>query len=414
MSKTNKKKKKGAASAAPSSPTSISPSSASAPSSASSSTSSSSSVSSTFTTTKSSQFYSLDAILATNAQYNIVIGERSNGKTFAALEYGLRNYIRTGKQMAYVRRWKEDYRGKRGENLFSALADSGKISELTQGTWTQTRYYSGKWHLARFDSDLDKLVYDDEPFCYGFSISDQEHDKSSSFPKITTIIFDEFMTRAYYLQNEFVLFTNVLSTIIRHRADVKIFMLANTVNKYCPYFAEMGLKHVTEMEQGSIDVYTYGSSSLKVAVEYCKPSTKGKESDVYFTFDNPALQMITGGAWEIDMYPHLPRRYTRSQVVFNFYIVFDDQCLDCDVVSLPDCSFIYVHQKTTPIKDETTALIYSDRYSPLPNHIRNLRKPVNRVTKSIAEYFRNDRVYYQDNEVGEIVRNYLIVCSQMK
>ena len=98
------------------------------------------------------------------------------------------------------------------------------------------------------------------------------------------------MTRQYYLQNEFVLFTNVLSTIIRHRNDVKILMLANTVNKYCPYFKEMGLKHITEMEQGDIDVYTYGTSSLRVAVEYCKPFAKGKASDVYFTFNEMTHQ----------------------------------------------------------------------------------------------------------------------------
>lgn len=359
------------------------------------------------------QFYSLSHILAQGAQYNMVIGERSNGKTFAALEYGLTQYVQSGKQMAYVRRWKEDYRGKRGENLFSGLISANKIEEITAGQWTQTRYYSGKWHLAKYDADLDKLVYDETPFCYGFSISDQEHDKSSSFPNITTIVFDEFMTRQYYLPNEFVLFTNVLSTIIRHRSDVKIFMLANTVNKYCPYFKEMGLKHITEMEQGDIDVYTYGTSSLKVAVEYCKPSEKGKASDVYFTFNNPALQMITGGAWEIDMYPHLPRKYRRSDVIFNFYINFDDTLLDCEVIALPDCSFIYIHEKTTPIKDESTSLIFSDQYDPRPNFVRNLRKPPNTICKRIASYFKNDKVFYQDNEVGEIVRNYLMYCQQL-
>ena len=361
----------------------------------------------------SNEFYSLDHILAQNAQYNMVIGERSNGKTFAALEYGLRQYVSTSKQMAYIRRWKEDYRGKRGENLFSALASTGKITEITKGAWTQTRYYSGKWYLARYDSDLDQLVYDQTPFCFGFAISDQEHDKSSSFPDVTTIIFDEFMTRQYYLQNEFVLFTNVLSTIIRHRDNVKIFMLANTVNKYCPYFKEMGLKHITEMQQGDIDVYTYGTSPLRVAVEYCKPNEKGKASDVYFTFNNPALQMITGGAWEIDMYPHLPCKYKRSEVIFNFYINFDDVLLDCEIIAQPNQSFMYIHEKTTPIKDPDTALIFSDQYDPRPNYVRNIRKAPNKMVKRVAEYFRNDKVFYQDNEVGEVVRNYLQYCTQL-
>ena len=363
-------------------------------------------------TNTSNEFYSLERILEQKAQYNMIIGERSNGKTFAALEYGIQQYVSTGKQMAYIRRWKEDYRGKRGENLFSGLVSADRISQLTNGEWTQTRYYSGKWHLARYDDELDRLIFDETPFCYGFSISDQEHDKSSSFPNITTIVFDEFMTRQYYLQNEFVLFVNVLSTIIRHRCDVKIFMLANTVNKYCPYFKEMGLKHITEMKQGDIDVYTYGTSSLRVAVEYCKPSSQGKASDIYFTFNNPALEMITGGAWEIDIYPHLPRKYKRTDVVFNFYIIFDDQCLDCEVIDLKDCSFIYIHEKTTPIRDESTALIFSDQYDPRPNFVRNIRKPTTKLHRSISYYFATDRVYYQDNEVGEIVRNYLMYCRQ--
>lgn len=360
-----------------------------------------------------SQFYSLSHILEQHAQYNMVIGERSNGKTYAALEYGIRNYISTGKQMAYVRRWKEDYRGKRGETLFSNLTSTGAIESITSGQWTTTYYYSGRWYLARLDSDLDKVIHDSTPFCYAFALSDQEHDKSSSYPNITTIVFDEFMTRNYYLQNEFVTFCNVLSTIIRHRSDVVIFMLANTVNKYCPYFKEMGLKHVTEMKQGDIDVYTYGSSSLRVAVEYCKPHEKGKASDVYFTFNNPSLAMITGGVWEIDIYPHLPYRYSRSDVVFNFYICFDDNMLDCECIVLPHCSFIYIHEKTTPIRDEANSLIFTDAYDPRPNFIRNIRKPTSTLTRRIADYFRTDRVFYQDNEVGEIVRNYLNYCIQL-
>ena len=135
-----------------------------------------------------------------------------------------------------------------------------------------------------------------------------EHDKSTSYPDVTTVIFDEFLTRQSYLPDEFILFQNVLSTIIRGRRDVTIFMLGNTVNKWSPYFAEMGLKHVKEMEVGSIDVYTYGDSELTVAVEFTGSRHSSKASDVYFAFDNPRLNMITGseGSWEMAIYPHCP------------------------------------------------------------------------------------------------------------
>ena len=54
------------------------------------------------------KFYSLDAILEKKAQYNIIFGERSNGKTFSVLEKGLRDYVEHGYEMAYLRRFRED------------------------------------------------------------------------------------------------------------------------------------------------------------------------------------------------------------------------------------------------------------------------------------------------------------------
>src|SRR5699024_11620877 len=80
------------------------------------------------------------------------------------------------------------------------------------------------------------------------------------------------------LVNELVLFMNTVSTIVRRRTDVKIFMLGNTVNKYNPYFKEMGLNHANQMEQGTIDIYKYGKSPLTVAVERSEEHTSELQS----------------------------------------------------------------------------------------------------------------------------------------
>ena len=73
------------------------------------------------------KYYSLKKILAENADYNIIIGERSNGKTFATLEYILKDYIDNKKEGAYIRRWRDDITGKRGENVFSAIMANMKL-----------------------------------------------------------------------------------------------------------------------------------------------------------------------------------------------------------------------------------------------------------------------------------------------
>ena len=198
---------------------------------------------------------------------------------------------------------------------------------------------------------------------------------------------------------------SIISTIVRTRDNVKIFMLGNTVNKTCPYFAEMGLSHIKDMQQGAIDVYQYGKSKLRVAVEYSANLNKDKPSNVYFAFDNPRLQMITGGVWEMARYPHLPVKYTPNQIILTYFIVFDDNILQCEIVDTGDSTFTYIHRKTTPIQDLDNDIIYSLEYDQRPNHARRLAKPVTKWQRMIADYFLADKVFYQDNEIGEIVRN---------
>lgn len=358
------------------------------------------------------KFYSLDPILSKDCQYNMIFGERSNGKTYALLKYIVSNYIKHKTQGALIRRWKEDFRGKRGQTMFDALVADGLISRLTNNEYQTVYYYSGKWYLANPDARTGKMIPAEEPFCYGFALSDAEHDKSTSYPKIKTIFFDEFLTRQYYLPDEFVLFMNVISTIVRQRDDVKIFMCGNTVNQYCPYFTEMGLTHVKEMNKGAIEVYKYGESRLRVAVEYADSiSDKGKPSDVYFAFNNPKLTMITGGAWEMAMYPHLPLKYKPKDIKLTYFMRFNDELLQCEIIRVDKSMFTYIHRKTTPIQNEDKDIIYELADDPRPNHIRNMRHSSLSINKKIGKFFADNKVFYQDNEVGEIVRNYLVQCA---
>lgn len=359
------------------------------------------------------KFFTYEPILSYNCKYNVIFGERSNGKTFGALEIALVDYYQKGKQSAYVRRFFEDMRGKRGESLCQALEAEGKIKEITEGKWEFVKYKSSRWYLARHGLN-DTTILDEEPFMFGFSLNNMEHDKSSSYPKICNVIFDEFITRQYYLKDEFVLFMNVLSTIVRQRDNVRIFMIGNTVNKYCPYFKEMGLKHIAEMKPGDIDVYSYNHPGLTVAVQYATMGENSgkKKSDSYFAFDNPKLEMITGGAWELEIYPHLPVKYKPKDIILNYFIKFDDRILHCEIIQVDDVMFTYIHEKTTDIQDEDEDIIFSSEYDPRPNWFRNIRRPRGKLDSKIAEFFRNDKVYYQDNEVGELVRNYLIWCAK--
>lgn len=354
------------------------------------------------------KYYQLKEILKKNADYNMIFGERSNGKTYATLQHGIKEFVENGKQMAYIRRWREDLRGKRADTLFANHTANGYIEEITDGKYNEVFHMGNRWFLSFYDTESGKRYPDDVPFCYGFALSAMEHEKSSSYPNVTTIVFDEFLTRRYYLPDEFMLFMNMLSTIIRQRDDVKVFMLGNTVNKFCPYFTEMGLKQVPTMEQGEIDIYKFGEGGAVVAVEYCSSIVESKSSNKYFSFDNQNLQMITGGKWELDVYPHLPVKYRPMDVLFTYFIEFNDTILQGNIIQVGDQNFTYIHMKTTPIKDTDNSLIYSLSMNGKPNYKRKLISSASYVEQQVARYFVTDKVFFQDNEVGEIVRNYLM------
>ena len=355
------------------------------------------------------KYYSLKKILAENADYNIIIGERSNGKTYATLEKILTDYVKNKKQAAYIRRWKDDIQGKRAETVFNALCQNDTLKKITDNEYETIIFSRGAWHLAKYDTESRRMKADKNPFCYAFALSDVEHDKSTSYPNVYNIVFDEFLTRRYYLPDEFVIFMNVLSTIIRDRENIKIFMLGNTVNKYCPYFNEMGLNNIEQMKQGDIDVYSFGNE-LKIAVEYCNPTKDGKKSNKYFAFDNPRLNMITKGAWELAIYPHLPQGYKikPNNIIFTFVIQFNNKKVGCDVVNQNDDIFLFIRPKTTEIKSGD--LVYCLDYTPYSMTRKTFLNPIDRMDTKIKSFFTCNRVFYQSNDIGELVHNYLLSC----
>lgn len=357
------------------------------------------------------KFYNLKEILKTNSTYNIIFGERSNGKTYATLKYGIEQYFKNGSQIAIIRRWQTDIRGNRASEMFKALLSNNEVFKISKGKFQGIHYYAGKYYLCNYDDNGKAIYSEHDVIAYPFSLSDTEHNKSISYPDIRTIIFDEFLTRQVYLPDEFILFMNTISTIVRNRTDVKIFMLGNTVNKYSPYFEEMGLKNVKEQEQGTIDVYKYGNSKLKVAVEYCKSIGKSKENSFYFAFDNPKLEMIKTGAWELDMYPHCPIKFKPKDILFIYFIEFGGELFQCEIVNKDNHMFTYIHEKTTPLKNDDKDLIYSLDYNSKMNYNRNIYKVHNEITKKIRSFFIMDKVYYQDNNVGNTISNYLKQCK---
>lgn len=88
---------------------------------------------------------------------------------------------------------------------------------------------------------------------YGYALSTQR--RSASRPKVTTIIFDEFLVDTdnpyqRYLPNEFTQFNHLYETVARGR-DITVFFIGNAFSMVNPYFLGMNIR-ISDIEENKI------------------------------------------------------------------------------------------------------------------------------------------------------------------
>ena len=139
-----------------------------------------------------------------------------------------------GKRAAYIRRYEEQIVPKNIQTLFDPHIN--RIIELSAGKYNGIFYRAKCFYLCCYD-DEGKVAYKDEtPFCITRAVNTWETTKGADVGVIHLICYDEFLTREAYLKDEFVMFTNLCSSLIRNRADCVVYCIANSVNKYAPYW----------------------------------------------------------------------------------------------------------------------------------------------------------------------------------
>ena len=164
-------------------------------------------------------FYNYDRVISYDAFINFLVGERGVGKTFGASEFVTRQFIKKHHEFIYIRRYKTDLeKGKK--KFFKALIDENKFPDHKLEVKGNTFYV------------------DEEVAGYSMTLSTAHQFKSTNFPKVKYVIFDEFLIengQSHYLKNEVNIFLGLIETIARMR-DVKIFCLGNATNDINPYF----------------------------------------------------------------------------------------------------------------------------------------------------------------------------------
>lgn len=347
------------------------------------------------------KYYSLTEILKTNALYYLIFGQRSNGKTFSVLEYMIKQKCKTGKPSVLIRRRKEETATKFIKDYFKpfdfdAVTETNLVEDISKGKYNHISYYGGAFYIGVYDYDEMKWVVRDV-LCMVASLSTYANAKGADRGDISCILFDEFISRDY-LVTEWSAFMNMVSTFLRDRDGIPIFLVGNSISLYCPYFREFHVD-IKELEQGKIYTYDYGKE--KVSVQWAESLENSNSLKYFLGSTSSTAKMISTGKMEIPIYPHYEKTIDfKKDVLKRFYVNFeDDYCCIC-IVKNVDGLFLYVHD-CSKIPDFDDTFTFTMTPTTDSRNCQTLKQGKTRVHIILRNLLEQGKIFYNDNSTGE-------------
>ena len=212
-------------------------------------------------TLDTSMFWNLRQTKTHGALFNVIIGNRGGGKTYGAKEWSIDNFLKTGEQFGYIRRYKEDLKQPMVQ-FFKDIQDKYPDYEFK----TDSNYF----YIRLRPEDKKQKWTENDIAGYGFTLSTANNKKSISYPKVTTLIYDEFLLspgNQHYIANEPVALLNLYETIARPGTDhprVTLWMLANSLSVTNPFFLYWDLKMPTKQDKNGKWIWKHPSKPILV------------------------------------------------------------------------------------------------------------------------------------------------------
>ena len=258
--------------------------------------------------------YNIDNIDKENANYNLIYGEKSNGKSYQVKhKKALMPYMNNKRRFILQRRFKEDLT-KTWVSQYFADTD---IERITNSVYNSVTKYSNEIYFSKIDENFKEKR--GEKIGYAIPLSLEQRFSSGSFLDVDNIIYEEFMSRGVYIANEPNKLMTFYSTVDRKQGRVKLWLVGNTVSKICPYLNEWGLMDILKhQKQGEIKtkIIHNEENDVKIAIEYCK-SSGGKTMAI-----GTAKTMIDDGEWQVDKQPILPLSYKEYKMLFRIGFLY--------------------------------------------------------------------------------------------
>lgn len=347
---------------------------------------------------KKIKYVSQKDIRKCSGRYVIVLGERSNGKSYAVKGTVLEDYLKNGTQFVYLRRYEMDTK----DSLCVSYFGDVPVYEITGGKYSHIDVFRKGIYLANLNED--GKVVRGEKIGYCHCLSGSEHYKSLAFPEVGNIIYEEFISQTgQYLNSESTLLQNYVSTIMRHRTG-KVYLIGNKLSRICPYYKDWKLNGVLRLPEGKIEDYNLddGEGSSTVVTVFHTKSVQFN-SGMFF---GKAAKSITRGAYESQEQPHLPDKIYNYKVIHRVVLRYEALSFLMSLLVHKNTQEMtwYVEPKTTEVQKGTRLICKDFSTNPLQSFfLEGLTDQEERTFRLL----KDGRVCFSDDLTGTEFNNVL-------
>lgn len=355
-----------------------------------------------------------------NARYYFILSGRAKGKTYSVLRNSLKDQHRGRGLFAYVRRYDEEIKQRNLQELFSAQ----NLEKISNGKYNKISFWRGffyweKWEYDDEKEELKRIYKNPEPCGVALALNTWERDKGqdigAAYGGFKNIIFDEAITGLSYLVDEFQKFQNVISSLVRQRdeQDTKIWLLANPLSKWCPYFPNLGItKKMIEKPNQRFEI-SYPNTDMTTIFEYIgtasdEQSPQDKIYKSFFAFPNSETRSrsITDGFWELADSMQLPSQvYKNSERKKKVLLYFGEEWIKGEIMRYNETGVYYLvwSPSRKPKKGEYYFILNAvpDRYAIVGT---NTGHPYAELLNKIMQ---TNQIYYSDNTVADLFHGFI-------
>lgn len=340
-------------------------------------------------------------------QYLLLVGQRSNGKSYCGKEDAIRNYVDTGHKFFYLRRYEEDIKPANVERYLGDMVatkdpDTKKvirepIKELTNGNYSTVSVFRGNIYFANVLNN--GKIERGNHVGYVGALNKSDRIKSQDYTDADIVIYEEFITNKMYLLNEPTELQQVVSTICRN-STIRVYMIGNTLSRINPYYSAWGLQGTSKQKQGELGLYAFKDANTNVqtnvGVFLCEELNR--KSRMAF---GSAANQITRGYYHSDPQSKLISDVDEYDILHTIVFIYDNHGFLLQLLRHKynrDHVTWYVQPKST--RPQAGTRIITDAYSEDPLVTHSFKMGINEREIAALKMIPAGKIAFSDDLTG--------------